>query len=209
MTTSRTSQRAEKRRLTGAQRRARILDAAVRLFAESGYAGASIDRIAEASGVSAPVIYDHFRSKQALFVAVMERARDELTSRGGAAMNAAGPLRSRLRSAVDAFFAFVQEEPAAARVLLVTHRGTPELQAAARSVQAEATARLVSLLAAEPNLLAGVPDRDRRLELFVEFIKHGMHGLAEWWAAHPEVSREDLVGPVTEMAWSGLRAASP
>ena len=53
-----------KRRLKAGERRAGILEAASEVFADRGYVGASIDRIAEAAGISAPVIYRHFGSKQ-------------------------------------------------------------------------------------------------------------------------------------------------
>jgi AcrR family transcriptional regulator len=199
-------ERPRRRRLTAAARRTRILDAAERLFADAGYAGASIDRIADAAGVSAPVIYDHFSSKRELFAAVMERARDELTARGAAVMSLDAPLEARVRAGIEAFFAYVEEKPAAARVLLVTHRGTAELQEAAGRVQAEATARLAALMSAEPGLFPHETDRERRLELVVEFVKQGMHGVAEWWADHPDVTREVVVDAVAEVVWSGLAA---
>jgi AcrR family transcriptional regulator len=194
-----------RRRLTAEQRRARILEAASSLFAEEGFGAASVERIARAAGVSAPVVYDHFPSKQELFVAVMESARDELTARGAQVMSADAPAEARIRGGIDAFFAYVEEQPAAARVLLVTHRGTPELQRAARRVQAEARVRLAALLAGEPDLLPGAADRDRRLELFTEFLMQGMHGLAEWWAEHADVPRKVLVDSVMDVAWVGLR----
>jgi AcrR family transcriptional regulator len=48
------------------------------VFAERGYQGASIDEIARRAGVSAPVVYDHFASKQDLFQRLLVRTRDEL-----------------------------------------------------------------------------------------------------------------------------------
>ena len=67
-----------RRRLPAAERRELIEQAATRVFAEHGYAGASIDEIARRSGVSPPVVYDHFASKLALFTRLLERTRDEL-----------------------------------------------------------------------------------------------------------------------------------
>ncbi|MDX5357921.1 MAG: TetR/AcrR family transcriptional regulator [Rhodobacterales bacterium] len=54
----------------------RILDAAFRVFSLAGYAGASMDAIAEASRVSKPTLYQYFGSKEALFAAMMDSARD-------------------------------------------------------------------------------------------------------------------------------------
>jgi hypothetical protein len=106
---------------------------------------------------------------------------------------------------VAAFFTYVEERPASARVLLAVPKGNPEIVEAARRVQAGATAGITALLAAERQLLANAPDRDLRLELFTEFLKQGLHGLAEWWVAHPRVPRETLVDGVMDLTWVGLR----
>ena len=67
-----------RRRLSAAARREVIERAATEVFAEHGYAGASIDEIARRSGVTPPVVYDHFASKLDLFTRLLERTRDEL-----------------------------------------------------------------------------------------------------------------------------------
>lgn len=56
----------------------RILDAALRVFAADGYAGASMDAIAAAAGVSKPTLYQYFGGKEALFAAIMLEKRDEM-----------------------------------------------------------------------------------------------------------------------------------
>jgi AcrR family transcriptional regulator len=196
-------------RLSAPERRERILSAAAAAFAARGYDGASVGEIAAGAGITKPVLYDHFASKRRLFVEVMERARDDLVRRGAVAMAADAPLEHRVRTAVGEFFAYVEEHPEAARVLLAPPRGDRQLEAASRRVQREATAALSGLLAAEPGLLARAPDRELRLELFTEFMKSGMHGLAEWWAEHPGTPRSTLVDAVVDAAWSGLRASLP
>ena len=192
--------------MTGAQRRQRILDVAAELFAARGYHSTSVGEIAAAAGITKPVLYDHFASKQQLFVELMESIRDELTSRGAAAMSADADIEARVRAAVEAFFDYVEERPAAARVLLVTPRGEPELTEAAQVVQSQATAALTELLLAERTLLPGARNRRRRVELITEFMKQGLHGLAEWWAAHPDTPKRALVDAALDVAWSGLRS---
>jgi AcrR family transcriptional regulator len=194
-----------RQRLKAPERRERILQAAEQAFAARGYHSASMEEIAAAAGVSKPVLYDHFASKLDLYRRLTEGIRDELTGRAGAAMAADAPAGRRIRVGVEAFFAFVEERPSAARVLLFTPVGEPELVDAAREVQAGATAALTALLVAEPGLLAGAPDRERRIELLTEFMKQGLHGLAEWWSQHPETPREALVDAATDLVWSGLR----
>jgi AcrR family transcriptional regulator len=194
-------------RLPGPERRERILAAAIDAFASRGYDAASVSQIAGAAGITKPVLYDHFPSKRRLFQDAVEGIRDELIARGAEVMARDAPLEERIRAAVDAFFAYVEERPAAARVLLVTPRGEPELTEVSQRVQAEATAGIAALLAAEPSVLAKARDRERRLELMTEFLKQGMHGLAEWWAEHPDTPRQVLVDTVLDLTWAGLRSS--
>jgi AcrR family transcriptional regulator len=199
-------QRGTSTRITGPERRERILDAAAEAFAERGYHATSVGQVARAAGITKPVVYDHFPSKRELFVELMETAREELTSRGIEAMSGDAPLEDRLRAAIVAFFAYVEEHPATARVLFTPPTGEPDLLQAARRVQAEATAGIAALLGAERDLLAGAPDRKRRLELFGEFLKQGAHGLAIWWADHPRIPRRVLIDATMDLLWVGLRS---
>jgi len=192
-------------RLPAAERRRQLLDVAIDVFAEHGLHGASMNEVAKAAGVTKPVLYDHFASKLDLYRQLTEGIRDELTGRGAAAMAADAPAGDRIRTGVEAFFAFVEERPSAARVLLFTPVGEPELVEASREVQAGATAALAALFVGEADFLADAPDRERRIELVTEFMKQGLHGLAEWWSQHPETPREALVDAVTDLVWSGLR----
>jgi AcrR family transcriptional regulator len=74
-----------RRRLTRAEAKARtrdqILDAAARVFAEKGYAGASVEEIAESAGFSTGALYSNFDSKQELFLQLMLAWRSRATER--------------------------------------------------------------------------------------------------------------------------------
>ena len=56
-----------KTRMPAAERRAQLLDVALRVFGEKGFHDTSMNDIAEAAGVTKPVLYQHFGSKRALF----------------------------------------------------------------------------------------------------------------------------------------------
>jgi AcrR family transcriptional regulator len=193
-----------RKRLSGPQRRDRIVAAALEVFAEHGYRGASVREIAAAAGISKPVVYDHFGSKRELYVELMTGIRDDLVSRGAGALSLDASLRERFRAAINAFWTYVTERPAAVQVLFVIPRGEPDLRPHWDRVQAEVTETISGMLISEPDLLAGEPDREDRLVLFTEFLKKGMHGLAEWWASHPEMPLETIVDVVVESVWFGL-----
>lgn len=56
----------------------RILDAALKVFSASGYAGASMDAVAIAAGLSKPTLYQYFDSKEQLFSTMMLQKRDDM-----------------------------------------------------------------------------------------------------------------------------------
>jgi len=61
-------------RLPAAERRRTLVDAALRVFSEGSYAGATTADIARAAGVSEPILYRHFASKRELYVACLDEA---------------------------------------------------------------------------------------------------------------------------------------
>ena len=69
-------------RLSADQRRAAILGAAVRLFSERGFRGTTTRALAQACGVSEPVLYEHFRSKRDLYIAIIDAKSQEGVARG-------------------------------------------------------------------------------------------------------------------------------
>lgn len=55
------------------EKTAAILDGAMQVFLEQGYAGTTMDKVALAAGVSKPTVYNHFQDKEALFNALIEK----------------------------------------------------------------------------------------------------------------------------------------
>ncbi|SRR5713101_5889061 len=190
-----------RKRLTAGERRKKILAAAVRLFARKGYDGAAMEEIAGQAGITKPVLYDHFRSKQALFRAVLESIRDELLARGRSVAESPLELEAKFRASLDAFFEFVDERPEATRVLLTIPRSDPIAAKLSRDVQAGASAGIAKFLAVY--LPASEP---WRLQATTEFLKAGLHALAEWWLESPRLARADLLDVVMRCSWYGLEA---
>jgi AcrR family transcriptional regulator len=75
---------ATKARLAAEERRAALIDAALRVFASGSYKGATTAAIAGEAGVTEPVLYRHFASKRDLFLVCLEEAWSRLRERWGA-----------------------------------------------------------------------------------------------------------------------------
>lgn len=80
-----------KKKLQALQTRQAILAGATKCFAKNGYSGASLDAIAVASGITKGAVYNHFRSKAALFMAIIEWAYSSAT-KTAADLKAALPM---------------------------------------------------------------------------------------------------------------------
>src|SRR5918996_5462688 len=93
-----------RKRLSGEERRAAILDSALAVFARRGYHASSIDDIAREAGVSKALIYEHFASKQDLYAELLEQHAGDLFSALSEAISEAGRSASaRLAVGFDAF----------------------------------------------------------------------------------------------------------
>jgi AcrR family transcriptional regulator len=82
------------RRLTAAERRSAIVAAALRVFSEGSYAGATTAEIAREAGVSEPLLYRHFSSKRDLYFACLDDAWRRIRSKLEARMDELGPARA-------------------------------------------------------------------------------------------------------------------
>jgi AcrR family transcriptional regulator len=191
------------------ERREVIELAAAQVFAERGYHGASIDEIAARSGVTPPVLYDHFASKLELHRRLLERTRDELLEMWRQNLSGDEPPGERIPRALDAWARYVQEHPYAPRMFFHETTGDPEIQAIHRQVQAQARAALGVILGREPGAenIAGVADQEA-LEMAAEVIRAGLTALAIWWSEHPKVPREQVVATAVNAIWIGFERVS-
>src|SRR5918997_1058135 len=95
------SEERPKRRIPAAERRALILREAGRLFARDGYAGTRLDDVGAAAHVTKPMVYRHFESKKALYLALLDKHEADLpTFLEG---------RSDLASILDLWLDYVRE----------------------------------------------------------------------------------------------------
>jgi AcrR family transcriptional regulator len=193
-----------RKRMPAAERREVIVRTATELFAERGYDGASIDEIARRAGVSAPVIYDHFASKQKLYEHLLERTRDELLAVWREHLFTDEPAAVRIPRALDAWARYVETNLEAARMYFRDPTGVPAVREFHRAIHDQGRAALGAIIGREHGAenIAGA-DREA-LELAAEIMRAGLAGLAIWWADHPHVPRERIVTAAVNVLWVGF-----
>jgi AcrR family transcriptional regulator len=195
----------QRKRMSASSRRASIEAAATDVFAERGYKGASIDEIARRSGVTPPVLYDHFPSKRDLYRGLLERHFADLRRIWRENFPGEAPPRQRVARSVDAWFAYVEAHPFAGRMLFRDTSGDPDVAALHEEVAAQSRNALLPLFVSEPGAtrLAGSGGA-AGLEMSWVVLRGVLQGLAVWWADHPEVPREQVVATAMNGLWLGL-----
>jgi AcrR family transcriptional regulator len=187
-------------RLPRAERELQILDIAHACFAERGYGAVTMDEVAAQAGVTKPLLYAYFGNKERLYRACMERGGDAMLATVVEAIRAAEGPTEALRDGLRAFFAFVDGDRDAWRVLF--DETLPAGGELARSV-ADYRERLAGLVA--QTQLALVPAHNReRAATEIEALSHALLGaseaLARWWlrtgAMPPADAAELLVATV-------------
>jgi len=196
-----------RKRLSAEARREVIEVAATEVFAQRGYHQASMDEIARRSGVSVPVVYDHFRSKQDLHRRLLERHFASLRTIWHEQLAGDDPLEQRLARAIEAWFAYVQTHPYAWRMLFRDTTGDPQTEAIHLEVAAQSRAALLPLVAREsgPQNIAG--SGDVALDMVWEVMRAVLQGLALWWYDHQRVPRDQLVATAMNALWIGFERA--
>lgn len=162
------------------RRRPQVLDAALGLFIEHGYEGTSMDAIARQAGVSKPVVYACFPSKDELFRALLAREEERILAEIQSAFSQSEPRdpEPTLVEGITGFLRAVTASPQVYRLIFLGEGGGNAAVAAriqrGREVQAEALARLARRwLEQRPE---GAPED---LERTAQLAGHAIAGVAE------------------------------
>lgn len=175
-----TRKRAE--HLGPARRRPQILDSALDLFLAGGYDGTSMEAVAKAAGVTKPVVYDAFGSKDALFRALLEREESRIMGEigdGFANVDLNDPERT-LTEGYTAFLRAVAASPQVYRLIFFQEGGANA--AVSRRIQAGREAQVRALATLSRSWLdqhSPAARGDRDLDRLARFLGQSLVGLAE------------------------------
>ncbi|HEY8219247.1 MAG TPA: TetR/AcrR family transcriptional regulator [Methylobacter sp.] len=160
-------------------KRQAILDAATRAFIAHGYSGASMETIAEAAPVSKPTLYNHFKSKQDLFAAVIEcRCEAFLSAFSSVQIESNDPVAG-LSAIADAFIDLVYADEALQlyRLIIAEQQHFPELGKQIYRSGPEPVLRQMASYLAELNArgILKIADLEASSHLFLDMLKGDQH----------------------------------
>ena len=186
-------------RMTAQQRRAQLLDVARALFAERGFEATSIEEIAHRAGVSKPIVYEHFGSKEGIYEVVKDREVQRLIEEITQSLlgdhprvlleQAAGALLTYIETQTDGFRILVRESPVASTTGLFA------------SVIGDIATQVEYILAAQ------FKARGYNTKL-APLYSHALVGMValvgQWWLDARKPSRDEVAAQLVNLAWNGL-----
>lgn len=186
------------------ERRTQIMISGLEVFAEKGFHLASMDDIAERAGVSKPILYQHFSSKQDFYLGVLDERVDYLVQHITESIDAAVGNKNRLEAAIGCYFKLVDEADHGFRLIFESDfTMNNEVRARVEDVVSQVS-RVVGTEVAnqtgksigEANILAG-----------------GLCGMAQaaawrWLRLGRPIAMEEAISQTLELAWNGLSAVN-
>ena len=191
--------RTERVRMSGRERREQLVDVARKLFAEKGFEAVTIEEIASKAGVSKPVVYEHFGSKDGLYAVIVDREMNILLGSISDSLTARAP-RALLEQATRALFDYIESREDGFRVLV---RDSPV---------AQNTGNFASLLrdvaSQVDERLAKEFDRNSFPAKFAPMYSNMFVGMValtgQWWLDVRKPKKDEVVAHVVNLAWNGI-----
>ena len=187
-------------RLPATARREQILDVALDVFATSGFHGASMNDVAEAAGVTKPVLYQHFDSKRDLYKALLDEVGNRLLDSIAKATAEATDGKSQTELGFRAYFRWVSDDHSGFRLLFGSGTSNDdEFAASVAKITAEAATATAPLIAVD------ISESTRRT------LAHALVGMAEGASRRlvelgDDFDPDQIATEVSTLAWAGLRA---
>lgn len=191
-----TQEKKQQTRMKPEDRERQLLSVAQSMFIERGYQGTAMEDIAQAAGVTRPVIYKLFGHKDGVYLACLKRARESLNDYIVESALAGNTLEERLRGGIEGYFGFVENERDTWRFLY-------DSGVAVAGDAAEEASRMrfdtVNRIAA---LLVDLKPRFEDQE--VQALAHALSGageqMAKWWVTQPQTPKTLVVNTLYQMS---------
>jgi AcrR family transcriptional regulator len=178
-------------------RERQLVELAEQLFAERGYGGTSMEELASRAGVTKPMVYELFGSKDGLFRACVDRAVEQMARSVTEAVRAEAEPEARVRAGGLAFLRFAADNRVAWDLMSMGGQFAQQAVEIRRG-QAELIHELILELAP-----GGVDARE--LEAAAWAVTAAYEGLAHWMWEHPDVPVQEVGDWIVALLMPGLR----
>jgi AcrR family transcriptional regulator len=196
--------RAQRARMTSAERREQLIEIARSLFAERGFEGTSVEEIAARAGVSKPIVYEHFGGKEGLYAVVVDREVRQLLDSMRSSLTGGHP-RELLEQAAMSLLGYVEESSEGFRILV---RDSPigSESGSFVSIIGDIATRVEYILEAEFKSRGF----DAKYAPMYSQMLVGMVGTTgQWWLDARKPAKKVVAAHLVNLAWNGLSGLEP
>jgi AcrR family transcriptional regulator len=160
-----------------------------------------MDQVAREAGVTKPILYDHFVSKEELYVALLDADAQELERQVRAALSARRGNRERIRQSFQAYFDFVDEHAAGFKLFVQETMGAEDVfRSKVQGVRDHILGEVSDLIVRESR---GAVDRED-----ADTVALALVGMVETVARRdpggPKDRRKRTVDTLVRLAWRGI-----
>lgn len=195
---SQKQQKSSSKRLPRQERELQMLEVAAVEFGRKGFEATSMDDIAAACGVTKPMLYNYFKSKEGLYAAMINRAGSYLVNAIIAVREEKDPVK-RLHAAMAVFMDFVNNHRDSWRMVF-SGKGTAE--ADQMNIAGYRQKVMVAAVYTLAELRPAAMDKEVARKI-VEPLAYGLLGageaIAQWWLSKPEASIDDAKASIRKM----------
>lgn len=187
-------------RMTAAERRDQLVTVARSCFAERGFDGTSIEEIAARAGVSKPVVYEHFASKEAIYAVVVDReVQTLLTAIRQAIQTPRAGSRRLLELGALALLDYIESCPEGFQIIMrdTSGAGGGSFASILNDVIVRVEGLLVPVFAAR--------DIDTTAVLLYAQALTGLVAMTgQWWLDNQQMTKLEVASHLVNLAWNGL-----
>ena len=191
--------------MAGADRRNQLLDIGRELFAQKGFEATSIEEVASRAEVSKPVVYEHFRGKEGLYVVVVDREMQLLLGRFAVALADPGSPRKLLERAALVLLDYIESDTDGFRVLTRDAPGTSN---------GGSFSSLIGEVAGKVEHILGRQFDDRGYPpglaaLYSQALVGMVALVGQWWLDDRSLGKEQVAAHLVNLAYNGLAHLDP
>jgi AcrR family transcriptional regulator len=183
-------------------RNQQLLDIAEELFIAKGFAATSIEDVARTAGITRPIVYSHFGTKEGVYLACVRRARTAFQQALVEAVSSSDDPLDQIKRGGEVLLEWLERNPRKWKLLFASSTLLPaEFAAELEHMRFETIGQIAELLR------AGMPGTE--LER-VMACAHAISGIGErlghWWLANPGIGRAAVLEHLQATTWPIVRA---
>jgi AcrR family transcriptional regulator len=190
--------------MTGKERREQLLDIGRRVFAERGLDGVSIEEIAVQAGVSKPVVYEHFGSKEGLYAVVVDREVERFLQMATDVLNGEDTI-DKFEVAAVTLLRYIEDNSDGFRILV---RDSPLPSGSGRF------GSLISDIASQVEYILADVFKERGYDpklapMYAQMLVGMVTFAGQWWLDVRKPKLEEMAAHLVNLAWNGLSQLDP